>query len=63
MSKTKIQYSALAESAPDPIEPPQGIACMVMPLDENLGKGGTYLRDPETGERVLISRTTGCCGE
>jgi len=31
-------------------------------VDENEGMGGTYMRDSDTGERVLISRTTGCCG-
>lgn len=30
--------------------------------DENAGMGGSYTRDPDTGERVLVARTTGCCG-
>lgn len=25
--------------------------------DPNAGKGGTYIRDPETGERKLVQRT------
>jgi hypothetical protein len=25
--------------------------------DENEGKGGSYIRDPETGERKLVERT------
>ena len=32
------------------------------PPDENRGCGGRYLRDPVTGERVLIERTEPCTG-
>ncbi|KGD95241.1 hypothetical protein JL37_11140 [Achromobacter sp. RTa] len=28
--------------------------------DEHHGRGGTYLRDPVTGERVLVQRTAPC---
>lgn len=30
--------------------------------DEHHGRGGSYLRDPATGERVLIQRTEPCAG-
>ena len=26
-------------------------------IDEHAGKGGSYMRDPQTGERVLLERT------
>lgn len=42
-----------------PAAPPAAPA--VVGPDENAGKGGSYMRDPDTGERVLISRTS--CGE
>lgn len=29
-------------------------------VDEHHGLGGSYLRDPLTGERVLIQRTKAC---
>lgn len=41
--------SASAAPAPVPSAP-----------DEHHGRGGTYLRDPVTGERVLVQRTAPC---
>ncbi len=58
MSKTKTlatdgngapTESASAAPAPESAAP-----------DENHGRGGTYLRDPITGERVLVQRTAPC---
>lgn len=58
MSKTKTvatdgngapTESASAAPAPESAAP-----------DEHHGRGGTYLRDPITGERVLVQRTAPC---
>ena len=44
----------LDEGGPD-LTPKSGV-------DEHHGRGGSYLRDPVTGERVLIQRTEACNG-
>lgn len=31
-------------------------------IDEHHGRGGSYLRDSATGERILIERTEPCSG-
>lgn len=41
-----------------PAEPLQGDAGAV-PVDEFAGQGGSYVIDPETGQRVLVERTRG----
>lgn len=49
--------------APIPVDvpsaPPVGIETSPAPLDEHAGQGGSYRIDPETRQRVLISRTLG----
>lgn len=40
-----------------PSAPPVGIETSPAPLDEHSGQGGSYRIDPETRQRVLISRT------
>ncbi|CAB3856676.1 hypothetical protein LMG3410_02062 [Achromobacter aegrifaciens] len=31
-------------------------------IDEHHGRGGSYLRDSATGERILVERTDPCAG-
>lgn len=60
MSKPKYPIGDIVEPTPEQ-EP--FVAITEPQPDENAGKGGSYVRDPVTGARLLVSRTTGCCGK
>lgn len=51
----------MKEAKTDSVDPtlaePLPVETAVVQVDENQGHGGSYLRDPETGERILIERT------
>lgn len=59
---TRKEYQPYESTDPVPeLEAP--VVVTAPAPDTDAGKGGSYMRDPSTGERVLIARTTGCCGE
>lgn len=58
MSKTK---TVATDGKGTPIESASAAAAPESAThDEHHGRGGTYLRDPITGERVLVQRTAPC---
>jgi hypothetical protein len=60
MSKTKV---VTTENQPEQAPPVSSApAAQPDPGDEHHGRGGSYLRDPVTGERILVQRTTPCAG-
>lgn len=60
-SKKKSATDVVAADIPMPLAGGEPAATTPVP-DANRGRGGRYLRDPATGERVLIERTQPCTG-